>query len=195
MEMSRTAAPAAAVAVNDQAPQRIFFGLWPSAETAAQIMEWAHDAHAVFGGRVMRPETLHLTLAFLGGTPAARVSELIQAAPQWRASVGSIALRRFGRFARPRIVWAGPAEGDEQGADWLDLLYDDLWTRLEDMGWPRPDMVFRPHVSLLRKAGPGDVQVLKRPPIVWTPERCVLVASTPSEGGSHYTELARLPLG
>lgn len=193
MEQSRAVAPAGAVIADEQAPQRIFFGLWPSAETAAQIMEWAQDAHAMFGGRVMRPDTLHLTLAFLGGTPASRVAELMQAAPHWEVRIGSIALRRFGRFAKPRIVWAGPGE-DEPRIDWLDALQDDLWTRLEQMGWSRPDMAFRPHVSLLRKAGPGDVRILQRPPIVWTPERCVLVASTPSEGGSHYRELARLPI-
>ncbi|MFW7340568.1 RNA 2',3'-cyclic phosphodiesterase [Pollutimonas sp. H1-120] len=183
-----------AAAAVGQAPQRIFFGLWPSAETAAQIMEWAHEAHALFGGRIMRPETLHLTLAFLGGTPAARVSELIQAVPDWQVRVETMVLRRLGRFAGPRIVWAGPSQDDAQSLDWLDTLHDDLWIRLEEMGWARPDMIFRPHISLLRKAGSGDVQGLRRPPIIWTPERCVLVASTPGEGGSCYRELARLPI-
>src|SRR3546814_9731632 len=62
------------------------------------------------------------------------------------------------------------------------------------MGWTRPDAIFRPHFSLWRKAGPGDVQTLRRPPLAWMPDRCVLVASTPSEGGSRYQELARLPI-
>lgn len=181
-------------AADGQAPLRVFFGLWPSAETAARIMEWAHAAHALFGGRVMRPETLHLTLAFLGATPAARVAELARAAASWQVHVGPMALSRFGRFAGPRIVWAGPGQDDARHLDWLHTLHDSLWTHLEEMGWERPDMAFRPHISLLRKAEPGDVQGLQRPPIVWTPERCVLVASTPGEGGSFYRELARLPI-
>lgn len=177
-----------------QPPLRIFFGLWPSAQVAARIMEWAHDAHALCGGRIMRAETLHLTLAFLGSTPAERVAELVRAAPHWPVRGASLALSRFGRFEGPRIVWAGPDRDGEHGADWLDALHDRLWDRLEGMGWVRPDMAFRPHVSLLRKAGPGDVQSLRRPPIVWMPERCVLVASAPSEQGSSYRELARLPM-
>jgi 2'-5' RNA ligase len=73
-------------------------------------------------------------------------------------------------------------------------LYDALWGRLEERGWERPPGVFRPHVSLLRKAQPGDVSVLQRPPLTWTPAGCVLVASQPREGGSHYQVLARMPL-
>src|SRR3546814_4680206 len=80
-------------------------------------------------------------------------------------------LRRFGRFTGPRIVWAGPTEDDEERLDWLDALHDDLWSRLEEMGWTRPDAIFRPHVSLLRKEGPGAVQTLRRPPLAWMPDR------------------------
>jgi len=174
--------------------QRLFFALWPSEQSAAQIMAWARDAHAAFGGRMMRPETLHLTLAFLGNTPADRAGELARSAGAWPAAVQAVTLRRYGRFAGPRIVWAGPSESDRHTPPWLDDLYDDLWRRLEERGWQRPQSVFRPHVSLLRKAGPGDVTALQRPPLTWMPEACVLVASEPREGGSHYRVLARMPL-
>ncbi|TAM87401.1 MAG: RNA 2',3'-cyclic phosphodiesterase, partial [Candidimonas sp.] len=39
-------------------------------------MDWAHWARSIFGGRVMQPDTLHLTLAFLGATPPERAAEL-----------------------------------------------------------------------------------------------------------------------
>lgn len=194
MEQSWAAAHSRSKPQAGQAPQRIFFGLWPSAATAEQTMAWTHDAHALCGGRVMRPETLHVTLAFLGSTPAARVAELVRAVPGWQVRTGAMTLRRFGRFTGPRIVWAGPTEDDEERLDWLDALHDDLWSRLEEMGWTRPDAIFRPHVSLLRKAGPGDVQTLRRPPLAWMPDRCVLVASTPGEGGSYYRVLASLAI-
>lgn len=174
--------------------QRLFFALWPSEQSAREIMAWARDAHAAFGGRMMRPETLHLTLAFLGSTPADRTSELVSAAASWPAAVQAVTLRRFGRFTGPRIVWAGPSEGESHTPAWLDDLYDALWGRLERHGWERPPGVFRPHVSLLRKAEPGDVSVLQRPPLTWMPAGCVLVASQPREGGSHYQVLARMPL-
>lgn len=184
----------ASTAAQARPPLRIFFGLWPSEDDAARIMAWANDAHAAFGGRIMRADTLHLTLAFLGSTPADRVDALVQAAPSWPAPVGPIVLQRFGRFAGPRIVWAGPGADDTGRLAWLDQLHDSLWSRLELMGWPRPKNAFRPHVSLLRKAQPGDPAVLRRAPLAWTPAQCVLVASQPADSGSYYQVLASMPL-
>lgn len=175
-------------------PLRVFFGLWPSQETASDMLEWARDAHALCGGRMMRTDTFHLTLAFLGSTPAERVEQLIHEAPQWPAAVGELVLQRFGRFAGPRIIWAGPGQSDADRVAWLDQLYDGLWQRLQALGWDQPAATFRPHVSLLRKAGSCNVQQLHRPPLVWRPAQCVLVASTPSEGGSNYRVLAAMPL-
>lgn len=61
----------------------------------------------------------------------------------------------------------------------------------------RPDgtaLGFRPHVSLLRRAGPADLGKLCRPVFTWTPAQCVLVASQPHETGSYYKVIARVPL-
>lgn len=174
-------------------PQRLFFALWPSAETAAEISAWAHEAHALCGGRIMRTETLHMTLAFLGNTPAGKAAALVEAAPAWAVPSGTLELRHIGRFSGPRIVWAGPSANDDERIPWLDEAYATLWSFLENLGWQRPRAVFRPHVSLLRKAGACDLGALRRPPIVWTPQRCVLVASRPSAQGSHYQILASLP--
>lgn len=176
----------------DRSSRRLFFALWPSATDAERMMAWVHDAHNAVGGRMMRVDTLHLTLAFLGNTPLDRVQALVQAVPSWPAPVAPVTLRRFGRFAGPRVVWAGPETQDSPS--WLSHLHDDLWCRLLAMGWQRPDGQFRPHVSLLRKAGPGELAALHRPPLIWMPDQCVLVASQPTEGGSTYQVLARMPL-
>ena len=183
--------------MKEQSPKepsvRLFFALWPDEQTVAQIMPWAHEAHALCGGRMMRAETLHMTLAFLGNTAPARIAALCEAAQDWRATVGEVALQRYGRFTGPQVVWAGPEE-DDSCTQWLRTLYDDLWARLEPLGWSRPAGPFRPHVSLLRKAGPCDVSALSRPALVWRPAQCVLVASRPREGGSDYEVLARLSM-
>lgn len=163
----------------------------------------------------MRQETLHLTLAFLGNTPQDRVQQLVRAAPGWRVPAGQVVMSRFGRFQGPRIVWAGPRPGDIECVQWLDAVYDRVWSNLESMGWQRPhagghdegarpeDAVapriagasaFRPHVSLLRRAGPGDLAALERAAYVWRPQQCVLVASQPREGGSFYQVIARMPM-
>lgn len=176
-------------------PMRIFLALWPSYETALTMMDWVRDAHAVCGGRMMTPETLHLTLAFLGATPAERVSALVSDIASWRMAWHALALTRFGRFEGPGVVWAGVTDNEDERIGWLDTLHNGIWAKLEPLGFRRTEQVFRPHVSLLRKAGPGDVESLKRKPLVWRPDRCVLVASQPGEHASRYKVLAQVPYG
>lgn len=176
--------PSAATARNSR---RLFIGLWPDAPIVDALSAWAVQAHGLCGGRIMRADTLHLTLAFLGNVDAQRVTALCAAVPTWQVRTGVLELNRFGRFKGPRIVWAGPTE---QRVTWLDALHDELWERLSAMGLTSPAEAFRPHVSLLRNAGPGDVsRLVVEQPIVWTPMRCILVASMPAETGSYYEVL------
>lgn len=171
---------------------RLFFAYWPSASTAQAIEPWVENANQLFGGRKMRLNTLHMTLAFLGETDAARSERLVTACNHWALPAGSMVLNRPGRFKHARVVWLGP---DTEGRlDWLFDAHARLWAHLAPLGWYPREAQFRPHVSLLRNAGPGDVEALKGPPVPWRPDRCVLVGSRPSERGSHYTLLAELPL-
>lgn len=169
---------------------RLFIGLWFDDAAVSELTRWAHDAHAVCGGRVMRPQDMHLTLAFLGHADPGQADALIRAVPQWPVHTEPFHLARFGAFERARVVWAGPPENDSP--TWLDTLYDTLWSRLDDMGWRRPESVFRPHVSLLRSARSCDVGALRRDPVLVHPQRCVLVASRPDGSGSNYQVLASL---
>ena len=63
---------------------RLFFALWPSPPLAASLAGWAQQARLTCGGRAMRTETLHLTLAFLGPVDAALADELAAATPERR---------------------------------------------------------------------------------------------------------------
>lgn len=171
--------------------QRLFFALWPDADVVGALTRWARRAHALCGGRIMRPDTLHLTLAFLGNVRTDRVPDVQAILREVQWSGGSLTLDRYGRFRGPRIVWAGPSAP----VPWLDVLQRGLWQALARQDFTPPEEPFRPHVSLLRRAGPGDLARLPMPePILWVPRRCVLVASTPRETGSYYRELASCPV-
>ncbi|CAM5788840.1 RNA 2',3'-cyclic phosphodiesterase [Castellaniella caeni] len=172
--------------------RRLFFALWPDADIVAALGPWARHAHDACGGRIMRPDTLHLTLAFLGSVDAQRIPELAELVRTCPAPGGTVTLNRFGHFRGPRIVWAGPSAT----LPWLDTLHRTLWQGLARHGFPAPDETFRPHVSLLRKADTTDLGPLPTPcPIVWHARRLVLVASTPRETGSYYEVLAEARLG
>jgi len=168
--------------------RRLFVALWPDPGTARVLSRIAARAHALCGGRPMRSDTLHLTLAFLGTVAGDRIPPLCEMIRTWAPRGGELVLDRFGRFKGPRIVWAGPSE---PWPAWLDALHAELWARLRQLGFPTSDEPFRPHVSLLRKAGPADPAPLGGGrPIAWRPRRCVLVASMPRETGSYYEALA-----
>ncbi|NYT64389.1 RNA 2',3'-cyclic phosphodiesterase [Alcaligenaceae bacterium] len=168
--------------------RRLFFALWPSPDVVPDIMQCVRAAHQVCGGRMMQPDTLHMTLAFLGHTTQERTEELIQAVQTWTVETGPITLCRIGRFDRPEVVWVGP-EPDQPA--WLYRVYDRLWDQLSDLGWARPERPYRPHVSLLRHA--GAVIDIPCQPISWVSGEAVLVASTPQSDSSYYQVLARVP--
>ena len=179
---SRSDAPAAAAR---PARARLFFALWPGPALAATLADWAAQARAACGGRAMRPDTMHLTLAFLGAVDADRGAALAAATGRQRVAPGSLALDRYGAFARQRIVWAGPAD---TGAA-LQHTYDSLWHWLQPMGWQRPAQAFQPHVTLLRRTARLDLPAHPAP-VHWHYDRYLLVESRPQDGTAHYRVLA-----
>ena len=87
--------------------RRVFFALWPDPAVAERLAAVARDAHALCGGRIMRPDTVHLTLAFIGDLADARIESLHQAASRVTGNAFRLNLDRFGCWRHNRIVWAG----------------------------------------------------------------------------------------
>ncbi len=181
-------------AASGQEPvRRLFFALWPDADTAGVLQARAQQAHDACGGRVMRLDTLHLTLAFLGAVGGRRIPALRALLSAGERFGGTLVLDRFGYFRGPRIVWAGSSAP----VSWLHTLHERLWADIEPIGLARPAERFRPHISLLRKVAHGTL-----PPwpaggaIIWRAQRLVLVASTPQATGACYEVLGeqRLPM-
>ena len=173
---------------------RLFFAYWPDADTAEEIVPWVEKAHALYGGRMMRTDTLHMTLAFLGETDDDLADRLAESCRDWELPSGSMVLREPGCFSNAKVVWLGPQQESPDALTWLHDANWKLWSLLEPFGWKRREPTFRPHVSLLRNAAPAELTALKGPAVNWTPDKCVLVGSQPTNTGSHYTVLAQLPL-
>jgi 2'-5' RNA ligase len=101
--------------------------------------------------RWTRPESLHLTLKFLGDTAAEHVPDVrdaLSAALQSRPA-GSFSLAGLGAFPnerRPTVVWAGIADG----VDWLAGLAASVDAALVPLGFPPEKRPFQPHVTLGR---------------------------------------------
>jgi len=169
------------------ATRRLFFALWPDADTVQALGDWVRLAREACGGRPMRADTLHLTLAFLGAVGTDRIPALSGLLAPGRWPGGTLALDRFGRFRGPRIVWAGSSAP----VPWLDALQAALWQEIQGLGFAPPSEPFRPHVSLLRQAVGGDLSDLPAMrPVIWTPRRLALVASTPGPRPGYYQMIA-----
>lgn len=167
---------------------RLFFALWPDAPTRAEFNRSGAWLHQHWGGRRMRADTLHLTLAFLGDLP-----------PVWRerllADIAPISLGGFElEFATPgywrhnRIGWLGPRPSAA-----LDELAGRLRSQLVALGAPFDAKPFNAHVTLLRNCAGGDPPPCR--PVVWKVDDFALIESRPDESGAHYTVLKRWALG
>jgi 2'-5' RNA ligase len=155
--------------------------------------------------RWVRPEGVHLTLKFLGDTPAEKVPAIEQAlatAVRGRAPL-RLALGKTGTFGsrrRPRVLWLD-ITGDVQRLGELQLAVD---RALVDAGFPPEDRKFSPHLTLARVSQPAPPEaaesISQALEAVTPPQRefevseVLLMRSTLQPGGAVYTRLAAVPL-
>jgi 2'-5' RNA ligase len=172
--------------------QRVFFALWPDALTAAALGRAAQEAARACGGRPTRPQTIHLTLAFIGNVPVDRVMALQQLAALVEAPCFDLQLDHIGFWRHNRIVWAG-AGGVPQA---LTLLASRLNGLLREADFRVEDRSFAAHVSLLRKADcrGGAERQIAFAPLRWPVTEFVLVESVLRPEGASYRPLARFGL-
>lgn len=165
---------------------RLFFALWPPAETARALGAWANEVCARTGGRATAAETIHLTLAFLGEAQPARA---VAAARRVHGESFSLPVDAARYWRHNRIVWAGPAAPPEP----LKQIAGELRQQLLREGFALEEREFAAHVTLIRKAGPPD-SLPPLPRLDWPVQEFVLVRSASSGGLSRYEILHRSPL-
>ncbi len=155
--------------------------------------------------RWTRPEGIHLTLKFLGETPAARVpaidAALASAVPD--APGFTLGLGRAGSFSdrrAPRVILATLSGETEP----LRLLAERIDTWLASAGFQRERRSFQPHLTLARL--PNDLSQPVRQRIAdltnavplpqldaFRVERVILMRSYLGPGGARYEHVATFP--
>lgn len=165
---------------------RVFFALWPDDATRAAISRATRDAVGSSGGRPIAKERLHVTLAFLGELSAAGL-EIARAVPPIPVGPFELNLDAVGVWPESKILWLAPTALPEA----LGELEKRLWDALVERGFRPEDRVYRPHVTLARRARPIEVAV----EAVRFPVRDLsLVESFPDGRNVHYEVLERWPL-
>jgi 2'-5' RNA ligase len=166
--------------------RRVFFALWPDADTRARLARATKDAVRQSGGRPIAKDRLHVTVAFLGNlTPAGL--EIASAVPPIGVGAFALVLDKIGAFAASRTLWLGSRSVPPALVD----LERRLWEALGAKGFIREERIYRPHVTLARRARPIEAEIT---PIEWPVGELALVESLPAGRNVHYEPLRTWPL-
>jgi 2'-5' RNA ligase len=165
---------------------RVFFALWPDDATRSAISRATRDAVRASGGRPIAKDRLHVTVAFLGELTGAGL-EVARAVPPVRVGAFELTLDALGIWPDSKILWLAPSNPPDALGD----LEVQLWDGLTERGFHGEERVYRPHVTLARRARPVELGV---EPVHWLVQELVLVESFPDGRNVHYEVLERWPL-
>jgi 2'-5' RNA ligase len=173
----------------DKEKLRLFFALWPDSPISGALHGLARHYQTQCGGRVMRAESLHLTLLFLGDISAGRLLQLKSAVAAVHGSAFSLTLEQFAGWRHNAIGYAAPTST----ADALSALVLRLRSCVAEAGFHFDQRSFTPHVTLLRKMA-HTPQAQPIAPMLWPVYEFVLVQSVTEMEQVHYRILGRWPL-
>jgi 2'-5' RNA ligase len=163
--------------------------------------------------RWVQPESLHLTLKFIGEQPKPEIGEISQALESIEANAIELNIRGYGFFPSPRaprVFWIGV-----ESVTALSSLAATVDATLARLGVPQEAHAFNPHLTLARhserwrsprgkKFSPANPSLqrlqekLATLPVpefgTMTAQRFFLFRSQPSPGGSKYSKLAGFAL-
>ncbi len=163
--------------------------------------------------RWVKPESMHITLKFIGERPGPAVEEIRLALNEVSANSTEIHFRGYGFFPTTnsaRVFWVGMEAGPQ-----LAALASAIDEKMATLGIPKEDRAFSPHLTLARGSGGsgsprwrrGDgpnraFEVLQKklaslaPPEFGTmaPREFFLYQSQLSPKGLKYTKLAHFAL-
>ena len=197
---------------------RIFIGIDLDEEVRGKIARFLEGASGFAPeARWVRPESLHITLKFIGEQMPERVEAITQRLRQVQGSPFEIRLSGYGFFPTakaPRVFWIGI-----HAASTLAELAGQIDVAVAELGVPREDRPYSPHLTLARaggrgKGGSGDPKwrkgdkptsafaVLQKRVVAMgelefgtmTADKFILYQSQLSPKGSKYTKLERFPL-
>jgi 2'-5' RNA ligase len=173
---------------NTTTDQRLFFALWPERAEQRRLHDIGREVLGAHSGKIVSPESIHMTLVFLGTLPAQRLPQVRDIAAQTPWDGVSLCFDRIGWFRRARVLWAGCSNAPETLVNYVGMLQD----RLRDAGMNVDRRTFQPHITLARKVRRPPLQ-REMDPLVCRFDRLFLVRSVLDPGGSHYVNVASWP--
>jgi 2'-5' RNA ligase len=193
---------------------RLFLALDIDDPIRERITRFVDEVHNFSpDARWVKPESLHVTLKFIGEQPDDAVEKIKQAQTDVSAAATEIKFRGYGFFPTPksaRVFWIGMESGPQ-----LAQLAAAIDERMANLGIKKEDRAFSPHLTLARAAGGSGSprwrkedgpsrsfsflqEKLSALPVpefgTMTPREFFLYQSQLSQKGSKYTKLAKFAL-
>ncbi|MGD1213751.1 MAG: RNA 2',3'-cyclic phosphodiesterase [Terriglobales bacterium] len=193
---------------------RIFIGIDLDPEVRARISRFLEGVEGFApDARWVRPESLHITLKFIGEQSPDRVEAISERLRRVESGAFEIRSGGYGFFPTakaPRVFWIGIHAGPQ-----FAELAASIDMAVAELGIPREDRPFSPHLTLARAGGrsgspkwrKGDAPnatfaVLEKRLAAMgeldfgtmTAHEFILYQSQLSPGGSKYTKLQRFPM-
>ena len=192
---------------------RVFVGLDIPEEMRAAITRYMEGLReSAPDVRWVRPESLHVTLKFIGEEAGDQVKRIERELATVKAGAFRVAFRETGFFPNaknPRIFWVGIHAGEELPN--LAMAVDEAVART---GVAREEKAYKPHLTLSRSGSgsphpkPGDkpsnrlaqlagkLAKLPQPDFgTMTAREFYLYESKLGPGGAKYLKVASFPLG
>lgn len=195
---------------------RIFIGIDLDPEVRARISRFLEGIEGFAPeARWVRPESLHITLKFIGEQTQEQVEAIAERLRRVEGSAFEIRIGGYGYFPSAkaaRVFWIGI----EAGAQLAELAAD-IDSAVSELGVPREDRPYSPHLTLARggpkrRSGSPKLRNGDRPNAIFATldkrlvamgaldfgtmnaREFILYQSELSPGGSKYTKLRRFPL-
>ena len=193
---------------------RVFIGIDLDPEVRDRISRFLEGVQGFApDARWVRPESLHVTLKFIGEQKPEQVESIAARLRQVEASAFEIRSGGYGFFPTakaPRVFWIGV-----HAAPQLAELAGSIDMATAELGIPREDRPYSPHLTLARAGGrsgspkrqkgddPNTIFAVLDKRLAAMPEldfgtmmarEFILYQSQLSPAGSKYTKLQRFPL-
>ncbi len=161
--------------------KRIFFGLWPDDRQRDRLRDHISPLAKLVEGQAVFRGNWHVTTAFIGEFPEARIAALLARAADIAVEPFRLRFDRVEFWPRPKVAsLVAPTVPPE-----LQRLVEAHNALLEEFGIPVESRTYRPHITVVRRARPFETQRLAQPAVVeWSGFELIESVSQPGGASS-----------
>ena len=163
------------------ATRKLFFALWPDMRQRDRMRNFISPVARLVEGRAVERHNWHITLAYIGEFPEARINELHEARMAVNVEPFRLRFDRLEFWPRPKIAALVAATVPAE----LERLMKDLKGRIFAAGVELEQRTYRPHVTAVRNARQFETQRLAQSAAIeW--DSFKLIESVSEPGGVIY---------